>query len=429
MSSKGLLGQPVRPNSWRRSSYRSIRASTYWRPLSLLGLLLGWVLLCKHNIYYEALRAKYERTEFLDDADVTKQLVPSQMFLGPEDTHGDRLRLWQERANWRHLGNGYEGDVYLYNNSVIKTFNTKSSPLRNCVPGIAPGIRWPTEIQASLLLDGHVSSEKSVPVPDESDFVPIHDLFLSLEEDGTHGRWHMVSPFLESGDLGKLAKRLQPRALSYRELDMRFRPSFDRLLGALYTMHAKHNLCHDDIKSDNIFVTSFSTGAEDTHWLLGDLGNARQPTHAYHTSRLWSHDNDQIADCRANDAIRLVKTYTQFIQMASTGASEDSIQFDAAFFAQQEPWSRLYWSVNTAAAIAPMDAAAVLDESLRFPPEDFGEQAAYGFAVLESGEPAVSRPLRLSLRGAAYQELHRGLGLSERNARIHGVIGVPQSPC
>jgi hypothetical protein len=140
------------------------------------------------------------RTEFLED-DMAENLVRSQAFLGSKDTQGGRLRLWEERPNWRHLASGYEGDAYVYNNSVIKTFNTKSSPLRNCVPGITPNIRWPTEIQTSLLLDGGLASGRDGSIRDNSDFVPIQDFFLNFEIDGSLCKWHMVSPLLESGTL------------------------------------------------------------------------------------------------------------------------------------------------------------------------------------------------------------------------------------
>jgi hypothetical protein len=144
-------------------------------------------------------------------------------------------------------------------------------------------------------------------------------------------------------------------------------------------MHTKRNLCHDDIKLDNVFLTSFSKGLVDTHWLLGDLGNARQLNHTYHTSRLWSHDNDQLADCRSNDAIHLVEVYVQFLRLGASEvpdvSKDDIVPFDAAFFYQQEPWSRFYWAVISAASSKiPEDAGAVLEESLTFPPQDITNQ-------------------------------------------------------
>jgi hypothetical protein len=88
-----------------------------------------------------------------------------------------------------------------------------------------------------------------------------------------------------------------------------------------------------------------------THWLLNDLGNARQPNHPYHASILWSGLNDNLPDCRANDVLRLLKSYTLFLRSAAS----DRAAFDIDFFAAAEPWSRLFWA--TYDATTPVTAA------------------------------------------------------------------------
>ncbi|ROV87244.1 hypothetical protein VMCG_10755 [Cytospora schulzeri] len=287
------------------------------------------------------------------------------------DQHADRQGLLQNRGKWKSLGSGYEGDTFAYNGSVIKVFKPGRSPLRNCVPDVSPNIQWPPEIPVSLLLGGlrdqqhHASSASA-----QNDFLPVIDYFLLPTSRNNHpGEWHLVTPFLKSGTLEHLAKRLrlQDNPLTPDEVDARFRPSFNRLLRALDTMHMEHNLCHDDIKMDNIFVTrqsstteatantsSILSNGDDAHWLLADLGNARQPSHTYHSSLLWAHDNDQHADCRVNDVVRLVKSYMFFLQSASSTRND---AFNEPFLTASAPWSQLYWfTINSARQ--PLDGTA-----------------------------------------------------------------------
>jgi len=190
---------------------------------------------------------------------------------------------------------------------VIKTFFTTKSPLRNCLRrrtttisttdsengenekaderqgqnkkiSIA-NIPIPTEILAAVLLGG-LSFETSSSsdgrgsgggdIHEGADFMPVEDFFLlpatteagsypELKSEsataGSASGWHLVTPFLPAGNLKDLAERLKPLNLSTRELDVRFRRSFERLLGALEKMHGKYGLCHDDVKGDNIFIS------------------------------------------------------------------------------------------------------------------------------------------------------------------------------
>ncbi|KAF7542411.1 hypothetical protein G7Z17_g11597 [Cylindrodendrum hubeiense] len=126
----------------------------------------------------------------------------------------------------------------------------------------------------------------------------------------------------------------------------------DRLLQALGRMHSQHDLCHDDIKPDNIWLS----GSKDLnsaggtleaakHWILADLGNVREPSHPYHSSILWSRLNNNLPDCRINDVLRLLKSYVLFLR----ASVEDEVAFDTQLFQAHEPWAQLYWSTSDAA--------------------------------------------------------------------------------
>src|SRR5690606_12814930 len=110
--------------------------------------------------------------------------------------------------------------------------------------------------------------------------------------------------------------------------------------------HEDHNLCHDDVKTDNIFISPSSSTANSTgpQWLLGDLGNARHPSHPYHSSYLWAPLNSQLPDCRANDVFRLLKSYATFLRRSVS----DAHAFDRVFFEGTEAWSCLYWRAREA---------------------------------------------------------------------------------
>lgn len=434
--------------------------------LVLVGLHF-WLL---HSAYCEALSEKYSPTLFTRLSRHDEDLLASARWhLSAEDQHAERRYLLQNRSHWKSLGSGYEGDTFTYNGSVIKVFRPGRSPLRNCVPDVLPMIQWPPEIPVSLLLGGfrhqqdHVSTGSA-----QSGFLPVLDYFLIPTSGETHpGEWYLVTPFLKSGTLEHLARRLQhdDHSLGPEEVDARFRPSFNRLLRALDLMHTEYDLCHDDIKMDNIFVTTQMASAEttvnkssrpaheeDATWLIADLGNARQPSHSYHSSLLWVHDNGQHPDCRVNDVVRLVKSYMLFLQSASSPRRDT---FNKPFLTASAPWSQLYWfTINTALqALDGSTAAHTIFEvsSNAFPPStitgkelksQYGAESTYK-RTQNNGIHSLARPIlevpwseRLwqdkgdSARRAfmVRRELHSGMSVSEKWAKIFGTMGILPTP-
>lgn len=262
-----------------------------------------------------------------------------------------------------------------------------------------------------------------------------------------------------------MARRLQNQDTSQtvENVDARYRPSLNRLLKALSTMHSQHDLCHDDIKMDNIFVTDGSQSSgntsavpseKDAHWLLADLGNARQRNHSYHSSLLWAHDNGQNTDCRTNDVVRLLKSYLLFLQSALT-AGDPRHAFNEAFLAASAPWSRLYWyTINS--AHGHLDGATAARQIL-----------AMSTGVFAPGRPSVETELaQSSAKASIYagdedwenlsqpriqptswcewiwkgsdhstqeaalviHQLRMGMRASERWAKIYGTLGILPIP-
>jgi hypothetical protein len=471
-------GSPLHQQKARRwpnrsSSLASVHLDAIYRFLFFVALVGAWFLIGAHRSSKASLRAKYQPTKF---GASEKSVLEAGGFHWEGNLDDDVVfgklgssDVWQHREDWTPLGSGFEGDTFLYKNYVIKTFKTIQSPPRNCLPSdISPALaptqrRWPSEIPASLLLGGLAAGEpqEGQAVPDQVDFVPVQGVFLAPAPAPAAGpaTWHLVSPFLRSGHLYKLAKRLSSLTApsSARALDARFRPSLNKLLSALDTMHNEHKLCHDDIKPDNIFVASYSAShineseaAVDTHWLLADLGNVRQIDHAYHASQLWWSRNGQLVDCRANDVVRLVKSYVRFLQLASAAAvptdADDAgtpaPNFTQAFLQGAEPWSRLYWEVladhdqpeaddKAAGRGASTAAAAALLTSLEHVPLS----AARGDGGY-SGSPSV--PARIApsrgrhswrLDAMVNQELRKGMTTSDTLTRWLGMNGVSQTLC
>jgi hypothetical protein len=62
--------------------------------------------------------------------------------------------LIANRDAWTTLGEGWEGKVFAYEGSVIKTLTPGQSSFRNCAPGTEGG-KWPTEFAASLRFGGY----------------------------------------------------------------------------------------------------------------------------------------------------------------------------------------------------------------------------------------------------------------------------------
>lgn len=467
----------------RHRTFRIIRPRVAQRLAYIILILVGLQLWLLHSAYSEALAEKYSPTLFTRLSRQDEDLLASfrwQLRAGDQDA--ERQALLQNRAQWKSLGSGYEGDTFAYNSSVIKVFKPGRSPLRNCVPNVLPNTQWPPEIPVSLLLGGlrdeqyqehhHHRYHMSTTALAQSDFVPVLDYFLLPTPRSSHpGEWYLVTPFLRSGTLEHLAKSLrlqhQDSPLTPEDVDARFRPSFNRLLRALDAMHIEHNLCHDDIKMDNIFVTkrtsSFEIKAnasstlpeelEDAHWLLADLGNARQPSHEYHSSLLWTHDNDQHVDCRVNDVVRLVKSYMFFLQSAS---SSRKAAFHDLFLTASAPWSQLYWFSINSAHQALLDGSAVAQSILHvssnaFPPSTTAGEELHSQTVplgmsdraRDDGIHMLARPnlkiawgerLWSGLGDSAHKafmvrrELHSGMSVSEKWAKMFGTMGLFPTP-
>jgi serine/threonine protein kinase len=282
------------------------------------------------HVHRQSLAAKYSATKFDDDIETSRL----QSWKLEDEDPAFQHDLLANREKWEVLGEGWEGRVFVYGDSVIKTFTPGRSPFRNCAPRSIGG-KWPTEIAASLLVNhrsmrfaGHNENQNhSNNLPETRSgtaldgFVSVKAYFQAPSLRGTGPEWYLVTELIKGGSLRNLSKRVaqDPQARTYRELDARFRSAFERLVINLSQLH-RAGYCHDDIKPENIFT-------DEVDWLLGDLGNMRQISHPYHSSRLWLRDNEQLEDCRANDIIRALKSYMQFIRMTAS----DRPQFDEDF--------------------------------------------------------------------------------------------------
>lgn len=429
-----------------RSPVRLLRSRPAQRLICLILALGGLQFYLLHFEYSSALAAKYSPTVF------TRLPLRDDDILGSTRWQKDREQLLGSRDQWKRLGSGCEGDTFSFNHSVIKVFKPQRSPLRNCVPNTASKLRWPAEVPVSLLLGG-LSDQRDGGISYRADFLPVYDYFLLPTGGGSPGEWYLVTPLVKTGTLEHLAKRLQNQNTpqTAEDVDARYRPSLNRLLKALNIMHSQ-DLCHDDIKMDNIFVTdsaqpSGNTGSqseEEAHWLLADLGNTRQANHSYHSSLLWAHDNGQNTDCRTNDVVRLLKSYLLFLR-AAVGSGDSGSAFNRVFLTASASWSRLYWyTINSARG--HLDGTTVTREILkmstgRFAPaelfvspdtrqdeswekmvqprlEDFSwsERIWSGFSVFKQRANLVEEQLQIGMRA------------SERWARIYGTLGILTIP-
>jgi hypothetical protein len=431
------------PLLWAR--LRGSKRGRLSRGLVFVMVALASIHLWTQNrMYRKALAVKYSPTTF--------PILSTEEHAALEDPRwhwehhavdaraaSSREELLSSRAEWKKLGQGFEGEVFTHRDSVVKVFRRTYAPFRNCVPGWSPELRWPTEISASLLLGG-MSDDDEATIGANASFLPVNDYFLSREENGAPSRWHFVTPFLRLGTLEKLAKRLRqsPQHQEYtaQRLDVIFRPSLDRLLHALRHMHEDYDLCHDDIKLDNIFLGGEDTEEQAqpenmTHWMLGDLGNVREREHPYHASPLWTKQN--LADCRASDVVRLLKAYVAFLRKA---ADEPTV-VDRQLFEGAQPWSRLFWAVvDEAEAVGgAVTARTALERSAK-------HQAA---PYVQDSEVVVARHEPLGLRSPLYR-LFVGrdwimsaaatavlkVGASDKAARMYGLVwalGVPFADC
>lgn len=313
----------------------------------IIGVCCTVQFLRLHVLARQSLEAKYTTTRFSDP----DELLNRYDSILDGDVATNRSALIAAKASWRPLGSGCEGSTFVWNQHVIKTFKPKGSPLRNCLPlelardsksngrqTCSPGTRWPTEIPASLAM-GTIQG-----------FLPVGDVFYASFSPQQEAQWHLVTPLMEGGTLQALAKTMARNhtdtELAIRTLDVRFRPRFGELLGALRVLHSR-GLCHDDLKLDNVFVAQPS-GEHDGKWLLGDLGNVRELSHPYHASKIWTLSNKQLPDCRANDALRATKTYQQFLRHAVSNSRSTESGFDKALLEAREPWARILWRAHGA---------------------------------------------------------------------------------
>ncbi|KAK3648350.1 hypothetical protein LTR56_007467 [Elasticomyces elasticus] len=249
----------------------------------------------------------------------------------------------------KQLGSGCEGSASQYIDLqtgqlvVVKTFKAAS---RNPLPvGILADFAditttWPAEIEAGLLLS-------QTQLVGEAAIVPVIDYFTLRHNTSVSWSWAMVTPYTPGGTLVTLASASRQQNRSPQELDLTFRPAFERILTDLSMLHAA-GYCHDDVKPGNIFVQS------PTRWLVGDLGNLRQKSHPWHDTHSWTR-RLQWADCELNDVGRAVKTYMSFLRAASADVDE----FDREFLAGAG-WSRNYWEFMA----RPMSAVGLLSSSL-----------------------------------------------------------------
>lgn len=413
--------------------------------LAVVIVILAFVRIVDLHVHYrDALRAKYLPTDFAKIP--SAENVPSgpQGLIDDEVVHSEREDMLANRDQWRLLGGGYEGVVYTYNDSVIKIYEESWSTFRNCHPS-DPRVSWPAEIPATLLLGGLESDRDFDVGPHRESFIPVRDYFLAKPAAGASTpesdapsslKWHMVTPFIRAGTLQHLGKRLSTSdpPQSPGDIDRVYRPAFESLLSALGYMHEEHRLCHDDVKLDNVFVASEQ---DPTRWMLADLGNAREPSHPYHQSALWTSDTPQHADCRINDIIRLTQSYLDFVRLASS----DSAVFDAAFFDASEPLFRLYWGVMRdpagAAEVKRLSDAhlpAGLSEDLKSP---LAPTSASGDAPLEMPTASWSASVMSFLIGrrpvlAWRVSRQLRVGSSELWAKVFGLtplLGTPRSGC
>lgn len=326
---------------------RISRAFLHLRWRIALVLFVTAVCYQQHRFYVsrQSLAAKYSPTNF---GAPRRKLQSRSKRPDIEDNHF-RDHILSQREHWTSLGKGWEGKVYSYKDSVIKTFTPGRSPFRNCAPDTEDvGQKWPTEIAASLRFGGHKHNNPEAQTTDDEDayastalhgFLPVKSYFKAAQSEGQEEEWHLVTPLLKGGNLKDLAKKVvkNPKLTKTRDMDAYFRPVFEVLLSDIQRLH-EANYCHDDVKPNNIFI------ANRTHWVLGDLGNLRHVTHPYHSSQLWA-DNDQLRDCRANDVMRLLKSYMQFLKRST---NNDKV-FNDEFMEGKEPFSRLFWMASRAA--------------------------------------------------------------------------------
>lgn len=426
-----LYGAPPRIHKFQARKLRVVAV------FLLFISLFHFVLVSREN--RNALSQKYAATIYHKISPQSSHLLASDRWRkdkrlhdGIPSTDYSRGNLLRNRPDWKLLGSGFEGDAYTYDGVVIKAYRTANAPFRNCVPGLDLELRWPTEISAALVLGGLADR---LDICEDASYLPVVDYFLAPVDDEEHEKWYFVTPFLSSGNLKNLAKRLRKSDTAYdaQQLDALFRPSFERVLDSLHDMHATHGLCHDDIKPDNIFLNSSpgseSNANETVHWLLADFGNVRETNNAYHHSIIWTRNN--LPDCRANDVFRLVKSYMKFLRRSVS----DRARFNEEFFAGETAWSRLFWSTwQTVQLKHPITAVRLKQrsQSMDYQPSSAARSSGFGSIPVELTDP-VSWSLmgrEKTLERAVRDKLF--IGATEIPARLFGLtpaLGIPVPDC
>jgi hypothetical protein len=413
-----------------RSTYRLKRAILH-RLALVAGICCAVQFLRLHVLARHSLEAKYTTTTFGENAGVLRQYHS----LSDEGAAVNRSALIAAKPSWRPLGSGCEGSTFAWNRHVIKTFKPKHSPFRNCIPRELEGrsqsesqqcsseTRWPTDIPASLIAGT------------TQGFLPVSDVFFASSSPEQGPQWHLVTPLMEGGTLQTLAKAvsrgnsdLEP---SLHALDVRFRPRLNELLIALQVLHSK-GLCHDDLKPDNVFVAEPGT-EQDGPWLIGNLGNVREISHPYHSSKVWTHSNQQLPDCRANDALRATKTYLMFLRHAFSSSSNSESEFDTALLEGREPWARLLrraHSVGNALRVGSLLQWSAADEHPSSSPSTVSSLSS---VTMTRWERWVLRPVlgwRVVYKRASMSAMK--ISASDGWARVLGltwILGVPVGRC
>ena len=369
---EGLLEQPhdvEQATSRPKTQFHRIQRQYYSTPrwlrflfIAIITVLVGRDLFIRIQGDFDY-RLKILPTDFAD-------LTPSPEALWPPKDavlHSNGTDIGDRYIFLRHLGTGNEGSASLYTDVatrsivVVKTWLGPLKNIRNFLPlHLQPTFadfttKWPTEIEAGLLL----GSSKDLNMSEQA-YVPVLDYFV-LQGDDEKWQWAMATPFIEGGTLSDLAESSRVQARTPQKLDRIFRPMLNSLLEKLGDLH-EAGYCHDDIKSDNIFVPN------STHWLLGDLGNVRHVSHPWHATNRWTREN-QIPDCTMNDLRRLLKTYMTFLREA---CAQQEL-FDDSFYQEDQAWSQLYWE----SVRRPVAAPSMLELSFAVESADEEEQKSY----------------------------------------------------
>jgi hypothetical protein len=267
--------------------------------------------------------------------------------------------------------------------------------------------------------DGETEEDASTNITESRmGFLPVKGYFMASSSTGARPEWHLVTPLLPGGNLNDLARMSKAELAfeDFRQVDSVYRGAFNKLLGTLESLHSR-GFCHDDIKPANIFIK------DDHNWVLGDLGNVRHTSHPYHASGLWLRDNKQLPDCRANDAVRALKTYLQLVR----GATKDTASFDTAFFEKKQSLSRLFWwtlEEGTSMSAAEMK---ILSEVLH---PKFVSDGSIGEPDIRRESSALALGRRKTLSYAVEEALRTSF--SERATRwaaMTWIFGVPVEEC